>query len=128
MESDREVRAAEKFECSVKERALFEAGIKMGTVYHQFVGVPVNLDSVESLERSIEAGILVQPYVEKVSVKIDRDYFKPKKDEYSYLSLIGEMLDVVLSIRIEDVVVTAEMRYDADLKYPLMYISNITPL
>lgn len=113
------------FGCSVRERALFEAGIKMGTIYHQFVGVPVNADSVEDLERSIESGVLVQPYVKDVRVRIDRSGFVAKKDEYSYCSLTGEMLDVVLRIRIEDVVVTAEMRFNRDLNYPLMYISDI---
>lgn len=103
---------------------MFEAGVKMGTIYHQFVGVPVDAKSVDSLERSIEMGILVQPYVESVKIHIDRKPFGPKKDEYSYCSLTGEMLDVVLVIRIDDVRVKAEMRYDPVLKYPLMYISD----
>jgi hypothetical protein len=122
---NREERAAAMFGCTVRERAMFEAGIKMGTIYHQFVGVPVNADSVEDLERSIESGVLVQPYVEAVRVRIDRGGFTSKKDEYSYCSLTGEMLDVVLRIRIDDVAVTAEMRYNRDLRYPLMYISDV---
>ena len=125
---DRETCAADKFNCTVRERALFEAGIKMGTVYHQFVGVPVNSDSVEALERSIEEGVLIQPYVESIKVRIDRSRFSVKKDEYSYCSLTGEMLDVVLRIKIDDVRVTAEMRFDKELNYPLMYISNIEEL
>ena len=36
----REDLANSRFNCSVKERACFEAGIKMGTIYHQFVGTP----------------------------------------------------------------------------------------
>jgi len=112
------------FACSVKERAMFEAGIKMGTIYHQFVGVPVDLSSVEILERSIEQGVLVQPYVDSVTVRIDRSHFREKSDEYGYMSLTGNMLDVKLTIRIDDVKVTAEMRYMKDLNYPLMYISD----
>lgn len=125
MAEDREAMAAKKFVCGPRERALFEAGIKMGTIYHQFVGVPVDKDSVSILEESIEKGVLVQPYVESVRVRIDRSYFGPKKDEYSYCSLTGEMIDVVLSIKIENVIVTAEMRFDKDLNYPLMFISKI---
>ncbi|AIZ56577.1 dihydroneopterin aldolase [Candidatus Methanoplasma termitum] len=121
----REELAAEKFKCSTKERALFEAGIKMGTIYHQFVGMPLNEDSIESLEDAIERGVLVQPYVESVKVRIDRSIFGPKKDEYSYRSLTGEMLDVVLVIKIDNVRVKAEMRYDPKLNYPLMYISDV---
>ncbi len=121
----REELAAKKFNCSIRERALFEAGIKMGTIYHQFVGVPVDQDSVEVLEKSIEKGVLTQPYVDKITVHIDRSVFNPKKDEYSYCSLSGEMLDVSLVIKIENIEVTAEMRYDPLLKYPLMYISKV---
>ena len=121
---DREQKAASMFKCSVKERAMFEAGIKMGTIYHQFVGVPVDLSSVDILERSIEQGVLVQPYVEDVKVTIDRSHFRPKSDEYGYMSLTGNMLDVKLTICIEGVRVTAEMRYFKELNYPLMYISN----
>jgi dihydroneopterin aldolase len=122
---ERETRAAKMFNCTVKERALFEAGIKMGTIYHQFVGVPVNANNVETLERSIESGVLIQPYVESVKVRIDKSTLTPKKDEYSYRSLTGEMLDVILRIKIDNVLVTAEMRFDKELNYPLMYISNI---
>lgn len=117
--------AAKKFRCSTKERAMFEAGIKMGTIYHQFVGVPVDQNSVDTLENAIERGVLVQPYVEDVKVRIDRSVFGNKKDEYSYVSLTGEMLDVILKIRIDNVRITAEMRYDPTLNYPLMYISNV---
>ena len=125
---NREEKAASMFECSVKERAMFEAGIKMGTIYHQFVGVPVDLSSIDILERSIEQGVLVQPYVDSVKVTIDRSVFRPKTDEYGYMSLTGNMLDVKLSIKIENVRVTAEMRYMKDLNYPLMYISDVEEL
>jgi hypothetical protein len=120
---DREQKAASMFNCSIRERAMFEAGIKMGAIYHQFVGVPVDLSNVEILERSIEQGVRVQPYVENVTVAIDRRYLRPKSDEYGYVSLTGNMLDVKLAIRIENTRVTAEMRYSKELNYPLMYIS-----
>jgi hypothetical protein len=125
MTVNREDLAAKKFKCTTKERALFEAGIKMGTIYHQFVGVPLDQDSVGALEDAIEKGVLVQPYVESIKVVIDRKIFAPKRDEYSYHSLSGEMLDVVLVIKIDNVRVKAEMRYDPVLKYPLMYISEL---
>lgn len=124
--NDREQKAADMFKCTVRERALFEAGIKMGTIYHQFVGVPVDASSVDILEKSIEKGVLVQPYVEDVKVSIDRSPFKTKNDEYSYVSLTGNMLDVKLIIRIDNVKVTAEMRFNKNLNYPLMYISDVS--
>ncbi|MDD4185575.1 MAG: dihydroneopterin aldolase family protein [Candidatus Methanomethylophilaceae archaeon] len=125
---EREHRAADMFKCTVRERAMFEAGIKMGTIYHQFVGMPVDQTSVDILERSIEKSVVVQPYVEDVEVHIDGSHFRPKTDEYSYVSLTGNMLDVRLVIRIENIRVVAEMRYDKDLKYPLMYISDVRDL
>jgi len=105
---------------------MFEAGIKMGTVYHQFVGVPVDATSVDVLEKSIEKGVLVQPYVEDVKVSIDRSSFKTKNDEYSYVSLTGNMLDVVIVIKIDNVKVTAKMNFNKELNYPLMYISDVS--
>ena len=124
--NDREQRAANMFKCSTRERAMFEAGIKMGTVYHQFVGVPVDATSVDVLEKSIEKGVLVQPYVEDVKVSIDRSSFKTKNDEYSYVSLTGNMLNVVIVIRIDNVRVTAKMNFNKELNYPLMYISDVS--
>ncbi|MDO5852950.1 MAG: dihydroneopterin aldolase family protein [Thermoplasmata archaeon] len=123
--TSREETAAGRFACGDRDRALFEAGIKMGTLYHQFVGMPVSSSSVDGLERSISDAIRVQPYVEDARVRIDRSRIPPEGDEYSYASLSGDMLDAVIVIRIGDSRVTAEMRYDTDLGYPLMYVSSI---
>ncbi len=117
--------AAGRFACTERERALFEAGIKMGTIYHQFVGTPVNADTVGSLEEGIRSAISVQPYVEDVRIKIDRSRFKKDGDRYSYVSMTGDMIDAVVTIRIGDSKVTAEMRYDAEMGYPLMFVSDI---
>ncbi len=122
---NRESVAGSRFACSVRERALFEAGIKMGTIYHQFVGTPFNLDTVDYLETGIESAISVQPYVESASVKIDRSALVCGGDRYSYQSLTGNMIDAKVVIAMDGVKVTAEMRYDEELGYPLMYISSI---
>ena len=123
--TDREQLANDRFSCTARERAVFEAGIKLATVYHQFVGSPVNLDSVGSLEESISKSIEVQPYVESAKIKIDRSRFVKDGDTYSYLSLTGDMIDAIVVISLDGVRVTAEMRYDEQLKYPLMYVSSI---
>ena len=39
---------------SHRERAIFEGGITMGALFHQFDGTPVNLKSVKSLEEAME--------------------------------------------------------------------------
>ena len=123
--SQREIDAANRFNCSVRERAVFESGIKLATIYHQFVGTPVNSMSVEPLELSIEESILAQPYVLDAAVFIDRSKFTTGGDEYNYLSLTGDMIYAKVTIRIDDVTVVSEMKYDEELKYPLMFVSGI---
>lgn len=123
--SDREDLADSRFACTRRERAVFEAGIKMGTIYHQFVGTPFNVDTIGDLERLIERTIGVQPYVKDVTVRIDRSVFCRGDDTYSYVSLTGEMIDAKVTIGMDGSRVTAEMRYDPELDYPLMFVSSI---
>ena len=122
---DRDSLANSRFKCTPRERACYEAGIKMGTIYHQFVGTPVSLSNVSDLEKSIAEAIKVQPYVENAVVKIDRSGFVKDGDRYSYMSLTGEMIDAVVTICLDGVRVVSEMRYDAEMGYPLMFISDI---
>lgn len=121
----RDEMAAGRFACTERERALFEAGIKMGTIYHQFVGMPVNLGTVGAIEEGMRSAISVQPYVDSVSIRIDRSAFPEDVDRYSYVSLTGDMIEAKVTIRIGKSSVTAEMRYDAEMGYPLMYVSDI---
>jgi hypothetical protein len=82
---------------------------------------------VEILERAIEDGVRVQPFVKEVDVHIDRSTLRKKKhDEYDYQTLHGNMLRVKLRIQIENVSVMAEMRFIEELRYPLMFISEIS--
>jgi hypothetical protein len=126
--STREERAAGYFKCTDRERAAFEAGVKLAAVYHQFIGTPVSASNVESLERAIEEGIKVQPFVESVEVTIRKDRLKRKRNEYDYQSLTGEMLDVKVTIHIGGVRAVGEMRYLEDIHYPLMFVSSIEGL
>lgn len=121
---EREELAASRFACGERDRALFEAGIKMGTIYHQYVGTPFNETTRKGLEEAMESAISVQPYVESVRIRIQPDDRKGE-DRYSYRSLTGEMIDAVVTVRIGGASVTAEMRFDPELNYPLMYVSSI---
>ena len=125
MASKREDLADKYFNCSLRERVVFEAGIKLGTIYHQFVGTPLSANSVESLERAIQDGVRVQPFVKDVKVHISRDALRRKSDEYDYQTLTGPMMDVVLTVKMEGVTVVAEMRYIEELHYPLMFIRSV---
>lgn len=109
-----------------RDTALFEAGIKLGALYHQFTGSPVNLDTVSSLEQAIQESISVQPYVEDISVKINRDLLKSKLNgEFGYTELQGPMLDVKITVKFGSVKVKVGMEYFPELNYPLMKIEEI---
>lgn len=125
MRNSREAKADSHFSCSDSERASFEAGVKLGTIYHQFVGVPLSAENVDTLERAIEAGSSVQPFVEKVKVRIDKSKLKKKRGQYDYISLTGDMLDVSISVRYKTARVKASMRLDKEMNYPLMFIESI---
>jgi len=125
MTSKREELASRYFNCSLRERAVFEAGIKLGTIYHQFVGTPVCAANVDILEKAIQDGVGVQPFVEEVRVRIDRSALRGKKDAYDYQTLTGNMMEVSLVIKIENVRVKAEMRYIEELNYPLMFVREV---
>jgi dihydroneopterin aldolase len=125
MTGRREELAAKYFNCTLPERAVFEAGIKLGTIYHQFVGTPLCAANVDILEKAIEDGVRVQPFVKEVRVRIDRSALRKKRDEFDYQTLSGNMLDVSLTIEIETVRVVAGMRYVDELKYPLMYVREV---
>ena len=113
------------FQCTSRDRALFEIGIKMGTVFHQFVGTPVSLKNVEDLERAFSKSILAQPFVTNSMVSVDRDRLKAMTDRHGYTSLTGEMLKVEIDLHFESWDVKAKMEYKKDLDYPLMYVDSV---
>jgi hypothetical protein len=125
MRNSRGEKADVYFSCSESERAAFEAGVKLGTIYHQFVGVPLSAESVDTLERAIEVGSRVQPFVEDVRVRIDRSKLKRKRGVYDYVSLTGDMLDVTLVVKYKGARVEAAMNFIKEMNYPLMYIKDI---
>lgn len=120
----REELASSRFHCTASERCAFETGIKLATVYHQFVGTPFDASSVEGLEECIRRCISAQPYVVDASVSIDRSVIPADRDVYSYVSLTGDMIDATVTVFLDGVTMTGEMRYDRELGYPLMYISS----
>lgn len=117
---------AEKyFNCSDRERAAFEAGIKLGTIYHQFIGTPISKDNVALLEKAIAEGTKTQPFVEDAEVHVSREDLKRKKGEFDYVSLSGNMLTVRLLVEYKDIRVSAGMKFIKEINYPLMYMDKI---
>jgi hypothetical protein len=118
-------KANKYFNCTDSERAAFEAGIKLGTVYHQFVGAPISQNNVEVMEKAIAEGAKVQPFVKDAIVKIDRSKLREKSTEFDYLTLTGDMLDVTLSVKFRDVELICEMKHIKEMDYPLMFIKEV---
>lgn len=112
--------ASKYFSCSSQERAIFEAGIKLGSIYHQYTGIPINESNVDLLERAIERAVKVQPFVEKVNIKIDRNKVGKNQSSYKYKTLTGDMLSVSLIINYEGSRVEGGMHYVEEMDYPLM--------
>ncbi len=102
------------------ERACFEAGIKFGSLYHQFAGTPVSPASTRSLERAMAEAIENQPFCASVTVDIDDERVRDAIDhENGYTELTGTLMDVEMRIVREDVVVRTRMETGPD-GYPLM--------
>jgi len=110
---------------SERERAIFEGAITMGALFHQFVGTPVSIRSADSLERSIKDAMELQPCIDKLEVTIDRDTLQAVENEYDYISLTGEMLDVRVWAVYGNKKVVVRLKYVEELNYPLMYIEKI---
>ena len=110
---------------SKRERAIFEGAITMGALFHQFIGTPVSIHSVESLEKSIENAMILQPCITKVEINIDRRFLEKIKNEYDYVSLTGEMLNVKIVSDYADSTAVIRLKYISELDYPLMYVEEV---
>ncbi|SES79829.1 hypothetical protein SAMN04488587_1053 [Methanococcoides vulcani] len=109
-----------------RDNVFFEAGIKLGALYHQFTGSPVSLKTVESLETAIAQSISVQPCVEQITVSIDRDMVRSKlNDEFGYCELEGRMLNVQIDVKYGSVRAHVSMEFNKELDYPLMKIDKV---
>ena len=97
------------FNCDPRERAAFEAGIKLASLYHQYIGSPVNPESVDHFEKAMEKGMMAQPYVKKAKVAIDRHLLNASLTPFGYCSLNERMLKAQVTVNYEDVEVRASL-------------------
>ncbi|GAA0129146.1 dihydroneopterin aldolase [Methanococcus maripaludis] len=105
---------------SDRERAVFEGGISLGALFHQFVGTPVSEKTKKSLEIAMSESLKNQPFIEDVSVSIVGII-----EDGKYVSLTGEMLDVSLTVKTEQNRAFLKLKYIKELDYPLMYVEKI---
>ena len=105
--------------------ACFEAGIKFGSLYHQFAGTPVSPASAPSLAAAMEDAIENQPHCESVTVAIREEALAEAVTDgpADYTELTGRFFEVELHIVHEGTEAVAEMAM-AD-GYPLMEVTAV---
>jgi len=108
------------------QTACFEAGIKFGTLYHQFAGTPVSPDSADSLARAMEEAIENQPYCESVTVDVLVAELEAELADSAadYTELTGRFVEVEMTIDHEG----HEVRTWMDMQdgYPLMRVEDVS--
>ena len=102
------------------EMAAFEAGIKLGALYHQFTGVPVSEKTAESLEEAMEEAISNQPYVSKVRVFISREKLAARENVFGYAELSGDMVEAEVEVECCGARAAAKLGLNEATGYPLM--------
>lgn len=109
-----------------REALLFEAGIKLGGVFHQYLGTPVSARTAAGLATTIGRALRLQPFVVRATVGIDVDRAGPVgSGAFAYHYLTAEMLRARVVLRQGPTEVTAELAHRADLRYPLMRVVRV---
>ena len=109
-----------------RETLLFEAGIKLGGIFHQYLGIPVHARTARALARSIEQAVGLQPYVTRVSVRIRPERGpRPGPGRFAYRYLTPEMLEVRVHLAHAGTHVEARLMHRPELRYPLMDVVRV---
>ncbi len=112
-----------------REALLFEAGIKLGGIFHQYLGVPVSSRTAAGLARTIERAVALQRFVVDVRVRVHPERGGPLgRGRFAYRYLTAEMLDVRVRLSDRGIEVEGRLAHRADLRYPLMSIASVRPV
>jgi len=101
-----------------RENAVFEAAIKLGALYHQFVGTPISRSTAEKVEAAIESAVSLQPYVTYIKVHLDTSLMN--ENPFGYSELSGAMYDVVIETTYGKATCLAGLKFENG--YPMMKI------
>ena len=113
---------------SLRERACFEVGIKLGALYHIISGIPISSDekTIDSIERGFEAAISCQPFVKSVKIVLDRNKIVGTKfTEFDYDEITGKIIRAEVALKYENIEVIAKIDWIEEMQFPLMYIEKI---
>ncbi|WP_457620198.1 dihydroneopterin aldolase family protein [Methanopyrus sp.] len=109
---------------SDRERAIFEAGITLGAIYHQFCGTPVSPGIAEEVARCIERVALLQPCV--VDARVEVNVSSEDADNYGgYTEISGRNLRVTVVTRCGKWEAVGKLEFIEELNYPLMWIEDV---
>lgn len=116
---------ADQFDPDDAQKACFEAGIKFGSLYHQFVGTPVSPGSAPALARAIESSIENQPHCRAVDVAIDVETLEAAvaAGPAEYVEFTGRFFEATVHVEYESTTVVARMALDDG--YPLMGLERV---
>jgi len=125
-ETDDKIKEADKyFDCNDKERTAFELGIKLGALFHQFIGSPVSSKNINVLEKAMEKTTESQAFVKSASVTINPEgNDNSKMGPFDYKTLQEDMLEAEIVVEYDGIEAVGEMKYIDELKYPLMYLKE----
>lgn len=112
-------------EVTTRDRAVFEGAITLGAIFHQFIGLPLKKSLIPLIEETIEKTMSVQPFIQKIKVKINEDKVRDYEHTYDYSALSGDLLELEVISQYENTRVHLGMKYVEELDYPLMYIKKI---
>lgn len=101
-----------------RDQAIFEAAIKLGALYHQWVGTPVSPSTASTLESAIQESVSLQPFVSDIHISLDRSQMS--ENIYGYSELKGTMFHVDLITKVGTSCCHARLQRKGD--YPLMEI------
>lgn len=112
-------------EPTAPQAACFEAGVKFGSLYHQFAGTPISPESADSLAAAMEEAIENQPFCEAVTVSVRTEALENAIAEggADYTELTGQLIDVEMQIEYEGVTVETSMAMEDG--YPLMQVNEV---
>ncbi|MFO7792504.1 MAG: dihydroneopterin aldolase family protein [Candidatus Saliniplasma sp.] len=127
MTTEKEKIADRYFKCTKKERTAFELGIKLGSLFHQFIGSPVSEENADILARAMEKTTERQAYVKSAHISINLEKSKDEKEEgiFEYTTLTEDMIEAKISVEYDGIKAEGILRYVEELNYPLMYVNKL---
>ena len=117
------MRASECTHYTPGEQASFEAGIKLGALYHQWSGTPVSPATAAALGKEIAASVSLQPFMESCEVDIDPEALRRAVNRFGYAELRGEMFTARVETAVQGARARAELRIEDG--YPLMRLLEV---